>query len=360
MPDALPRGGGHGRHRRASTGSPDATNPTFSPPPRSTSGPRSTAPRIRQVRPSAPDLPARQSRHLRPIRRTLGVRVDDNAQYTVDGTCPAGYTVTPNHLGYAYLARALAERGYVVSPQRQSRHHRRRDPTTTAASTSPAGGSSSATSLSSRTGTGAPARSRAEDARLRSQGHAGFLAGGAARPLPRRRRRPRRAGSRRRPAAGRCGGTPQRVPGTDRSDDHPRPVRDRARRRSDLPRARRLRRRQHDPAAELRRATWSRSRRHERVRPHLRLHGDTLQAPRGTFEVWGANHNAYNTEWLQSDSLGCSGVADLFPQAGVPRSSSRPRSSRSCASSSRRSAPAARLGRRPVRPVLHLPSTLTA
>ncbi len=41
-----------------------------------------------------------------------------------------------------------------------------------------------------------------------------------------------------------------------------------------------------------------------------------MRAPRGTFEVWGANHNAYNTEWLESDSLGCTGVAPLFPQAG--------------------------------------------
>lgn len=44
----------------------------------------------------------------------LGVRVDDRTDYTADGTCPEGYVVTPNHLGYDYLARRLAKRGYVV------------------------------------------------------------------------------------------------------------------------------------------------------------------------------------------------------------------------------------------------------
>ncbi len=41
-------------------------------------------------------------------------RVDDNCQYTTQGTCPAGYTVAPSHLGYAYMARVLASEGYIV------------------------------------------------------------------------------------------------------------------------------------------------------------------------------------------------------------------------------------------------------
>jgi hypothetical protein len=41
-------------------------------------------------------------------------RRDDNIQYTLNGTCPAGYVVIPNHAGYDYLARPLASRGYVV------------------------------------------------------------------------------------------------------------------------------------------------------------------------------------------------------------------------------------------------------
>lgn len=44
----------------------------------------------------------------------LGVRDDDNIDYTTRGKCPVGYVVTPNHMGYAYLARALAKYGFVV------------------------------------------------------------------------------------------------------------------------------------------------------------------------------------------------------------------------------------------------------
>lgn len=41
-------------------------------------------------------------------------RIDDSCQYTTSGTCPAGYVVTPNHNGYAYLADRLASWGYLV------------------------------------------------------------------------------------------------------------------------------------------------------------------------------------------------------------------------------------------------------
>lgn len=41
-------------------------------------------------------------------------RIDDSALYTTTGTCPPGYVVTPNHLGYAYIAEVLASWGYVV------------------------------------------------------------------------------------------------------------------------------------------------------------------------------------------------------------------------------------------------------
>jgi hypothetical protein len=43
-----------------------------------------------------------------------GARVDDNIQYTNDGTCPDGYVPVPSHLGYAYLANDLASHGYLV------------------------------------------------------------------------------------------------------------------------------------------------------------------------------------------------------------------------------------------------------
>lgn len=41
-------------------------------------------------------------------------RIDDNAQYTFFGTCPNNYVVTPNHRGYDYLAERLASWGYIV------------------------------------------------------------------------------------------------------------------------------------------------------------------------------------------------------------------------------------------------------
>lgn len=41
-------------------------------------------------------------------------RIDDNCSYTNFGTCPSGYQVVNNHMGYEYLARTLASWGYAV------------------------------------------------------------------------------------------------------------------------------------------------------------------------------------------------------------------------------------------------------
>ncbi len=41
-------------------------------------------------------------------------RSDSSVTYTSTGKCPAGYVVTPNHLGYGYAAERLASWGYVV------------------------------------------------------------------------------------------------------------------------------------------------------------------------------------------------------------------------------------------------------
>jgi hypothetical protein len=41
-------------------------------------------------------------------------RNDNNGQYTTMGTCPANYVITPNHMGYEYLADKLASWGYIV------------------------------------------------------------------------------------------------------------------------------------------------------------------------------------------------------------------------------------------------------
>lgn len=41
-------------------------------------------------------------------------RVDNRADYTNSGSCPGGYVVVPNHAGYGYLAEPLASNGYIV------------------------------------------------------------------------------------------------------------------------------------------------------------------------------------------------------------------------------------------------------
>ncbi|MBY0384180.1 hypothetical protein K2X05_03395 [bacterium] len=41
-------------------------------------------------------------------------RIDDSCEYTNKGTCPLGYKVTPNHLGYEYLAGKMVAQGMIV------------------------------------------------------------------------------------------------------------------------------------------------------------------------------------------------------------------------------------------------------
>lgn len=46
---------------------------------------------------------------------SAGFRIDENCQYTFNGTCPDSWpVVVPNHLGYSYLAEPLAAKGYFV------------------------------------------------------------------------------------------------------------------------------------------------------------------------------------------------------------------------------------------------------
>lgn len=46
--------------------------------------------------------------------RDSNPRIDDNCAYTFTGVCPQDYTVTPNHLGYSYLAEKLSSEGMIV------------------------------------------------------------------------------------------------------------------------------------------------------------------------------------------------------------------------------------------------------
>jgi len=45
---------------------------------------------------------------------TQVARSDGSSAYTTSGTCPVNFVVTPNHLGYTYLAERLASWGYIV------------------------------------------------------------------------------------------------------------------------------------------------------------------------------------------------------------------------------------------------------
>lgn len=44
----------------------------------------------------------------------------------------------------------------------------------------------------------------------------------------------------------------------------------------------------------------------------MAIRSESAATPKSTFTVWGANHNYYNTEWQQSDSPGCLGARPLF------------------------------------------------
>jgi hypothetical protein len=42
----------------------------------------------------------------------------------------------------------------------------------------------------------------------------------------------------------------------------------------------------------------------------IRIFTEDYVTPKSTYTVWGANHNYYNTEWQESDSVGCSGAGN--------------------------------------------------
>src|SRR5262249_14726817 len=48
------------------------------------------------------------------VGETQVPRSDGSSAYTTSGTCPTNFVVTPNHLGYAYLAERLASWGFIV------------------------------------------------------------------------------------------------------------------------------------------------------------------------------------------------------------------------------------------------------
>lgn len=242
-----------------------------------------------------------------------GVRVDDRADYTTTGTCPAGYVVTPNHLGYGYLAEELASWGYIVVSINANRGitagsgvigdsglnlMRGRlilrhlallsqwnrgvgsisppstlgfnpvgamDFTEVGLMGHSRGGEGARAALQQFRDPGSPFASPIGPMNIRSIFEIGPVDGQTSRTLD-------------------ANGVDSMIllPSCDGDV-------------IDL-----------QGVHVLDRAFATRT--------------DRAQAFRGTIAVWGANHNAYNTEWLTSDSPGCFGATRLFPTSGVSTS----------------------------------------
>lgn len=241
---------------------------------------------------------------------SLGVRVDDNSQYTQTGTCPSGYEVTPNHAGYDYVAAELASYGYVVVSINANRG-------ITAGS-----GVSGDSGLNLMRG-----RLVLRHLALLADWNAG---GSDSYPVP---------GSLGFAPAGTLDFRYVGLMGHSRGGEGVRAALQQYR----------------DPGSALASmigpmsvrsifeigpvdGQTSRVLNADGVASIILLPScdgdvsdlqgvhvfdrafdivdDRVKAFHGTFTVWGANHNAYNTEWLTSDSPGCKGSDALFPEAG--------------------------------------------
>jgi len=236
---------------------------------------------------------------------SLGVRVDDRSDYTISGTCPAGYVVAPSHLGYAYLASALASKGYVVVSINANRginaaagvvgdnglnlrrgrlvlrHLQELARWNTGASSPPAslgfslvgmldfshvglmghsrGGEGMRAAVDQFKEAGSPWPARIGPARFEGLFEIGPVDGQTARTLN---------------AVGMAWNV--LLPGCDGDVSNLQGVR---------------------PFDRM-----------------LNITTETASLPKSTFEVYGANHNFYNTEWQLSDAGGCIGQTAIFPQ----------------------------------------------
>lgn len=234
----------------------------------------------------------------------LGVRVDDRIDYTTTGECPSGYVVVPNHMGYAYLAKNLAAYGYVVVSINADRgvncaqpvegdwglnlrrgrlvlRHLQELAKWNARGGAPAslgfdlkglidfnqvglmghsrGGEGMRAAVALYNDSGSPWPKRIKGLKLRSLFEIGPVDGQTSRTLN---------------AVGLVWNV--LLPGCDGDV-------------SDL----------------------------EGIKPFdrmLQVAAEPQSLHKSTFEVYGANHNFYNTEWQTSDSEGCTGQTPIFPQ----------------------------------------------
>lgn len=235
-----------------------------------------------------------------------GIRVDDLLDYTITGTCPPGYVVTPNHRGYDYLAGSLASYGYVVVSINANR------------GVNAAPGVSGDDGLNLRRGR-LVLRHLQQLARWNTSGGApgslGFNLTGLIDFSQVGLMGHSRGGEGMRAAVAQyldAGSLwPTRIgPVTFRSIFEIGPV--------DGQTSRTLN------AVNL---VWNvllpacdgDVSNLEGVKPFdrmLKITNEKRSLKKSTFQVFGANHNFYNTEWQESDSSGCLGQTPLFPQFG--------------------------------------------
>ena len=234
----------------------------------------------------------------------LGIRLDDRVDYTTTGKCPFGYEAVPSHLGYAYLARPLAAYGYVVVSINANR------------GVNCAAGESSDSGLNLRRGRlvlrhlqklaqwnakgGAPSSLGFQLTGLLDFSQVGLMGHS-------------RGGEGMRAAVAQYHDPgspwPERIgPVTFRSLFEIGPVDGMTSRTLNpvglvwtvlLPGC-------DGDVSDL-----------EGIRPFDRILQDATEAEslsKSTFQVFGANHNFYNTEWQISDSMGCLGQKPIFPQ----------------------------------------------
>ena len=240
-----------------------------------------------------------------------GVRVDDRTDYTDTGKCPNGYEVTPNHLGYGYLAEELASWGYVVVSINANRG---------VTAGSPASGDSGLNLMRGRLilrhlallsawsrgeGDLAPPASLGFDPRgsldFSQVGLMGHSRGGE--------------GARAALQQFRDAGSPfpERIGKLKiRSIFEIGPVDGQTSRELDADGVNSI---ILLPSCDGDVSDLQGMHVFDRVFD-AKPNADKRDAFHGTIAVWGANHNAYNTEWLTSDAGSCSGTRMLYPQAG--------------------------------------------